>query len=147
MENDVILLLILTLLGHSTVAYTTVWYIFKRKASELIEATKPERMVAMIKAMLQVREADDKPTFLEEILGVFGQYIGRYLSGMMGRTSRQGQNAAFDLAGLANPALGMILNQPGVKKFLNNPMVKPFADKLIAQMAGEQQPPAEAPPQ
>lgn len=48
MDPDVALLLILTLIGHSTVAYTTVWYIFKKKGEELKKFGEPENLARVI---------------------------------------------------------------------------------------------------
>jgi hypothetical protein len=144
METDVVLLLILTLIGHSTVAYTTVWYIFKRKGNELKAATSPENMVRMIKQMLQTREQENGPTFLEEVMGALGQYLGRYLAGMMGRGTRSANAMVLDAAGDANPLIASLLKIPGARKIVGHPLFQEYVLPAIMKNM-PQQPSSEVP--
>ena len=152
MDADTVLLLILTLIGHSTVAYGTVWYIFKRKGDELRNFGKPENLVRVIKSMLAVREAEDKPSFLEEIMSALGGYLGRYIAGMLGRTTRSANALGLDMLSEGSPIMAAILKVPGARKFMSNPLVQQYvmpaieqaaAKALGAQQAAQQQ----APPQ
>ncbi len=65
MDFDVALLLILTLIGHSTVAYTTVWYIFKKKGDELRNFGRPANLVKVIEKVFteKLEEGSDKTLF------------------------------------------------------------------------------------
>ena len=137
MDTDTVLLLVLTLIGHSAVAYTTVWYIFRKKSDELRRFGAPENLVKVIKAMLQVRETEDKPSFLEEILGALGQYIGRYIAGMMGRTTRSANALGLEMLGENSPIMAAILKVPGARKFMSNPLVQQYVMPAIEQAAAK----------
>ena len=137
MDMDTVLLLLLTLLGHSTVAYTTVWYIFKRKSAELAEFAKPEKLVPILIGVMNYRkpaepgQEGESQTMLEALCGYLGASLGRYISGMFGRASRDVNNAALDAAAAGNPTIAAILNQPGAKKLLKNPRVASIVQPLI----------------
>ena len=137
MDMDTVLLLLLTLLGHSTVAYGTVWYIFKRKSQELAEFAKPEKLVPILIGVMNYRkppepgQEGESQTMLEALCGYLGASLGRYISGMLGRASRDVNNAALDAAAAANPTIAAILSQPGAKKLLKNPIVASIVQPLI----------------
>ncbi len=76
MESDVMLLLILTLIGHSTVAYTTVWYIFKKKGEELKNFGKPENLVRVITEVFESPiSKDDKRTLFQFVCSKVGDHV------------------------------------------------------------------------
>ena len=151
MELDTVLLLVATLIGHSMVAYTTVWYIFKKKSSELAEYAKPEKLVPLLIGVMNYREPvkpgepDDTPhpTMLEALCGYLGASLGRYISGMMGRTARDVNSAALQAIGEKVPIVKAMLGIPGMAKIMKNPMVQQFIGPAIEKALGGQGGPPE----
>ena len=137
MDVDTIILLLATLVGHSVVAYSTVYYIFKRKGQELAEYAKPEKLVPMLVGVMNYRkpkedgQEDENPTFLEQFCGYLGTNLGRYISGMFGRATRDVNSAALEAAAAGNPMIQAVLNQPGARKLLKNPIIAQFLQPIL----------------
>jgi hypothetical protein len=145
-------LVIISIIVGLTAPFIHLWiayvYVPRKFSASLFSPQTARQAVALLRNVMQYREAETSPTVFEELCGALGShlgaYLGKYLGGMTGRTSHSMDAAVLDIAAANSPLIAGIAKIPGAKKLLNNKLFQEYVLPHILK-AVQPQAPAEAP--